>query len=233
MTAPALRLVAAIRAGAVLAHRPTSNVMHLYMGPLTPSGRWVPRAGRTACKAHTRRLVIVQQLLEPGPSSGLDDVLVGGRRVCRRCTAATYYPGELDTLNDRDAVATAYADLTTEDLGLAGRWARSTDESHQVGRVATILFGEKPTTPPARRTPEQAARAAMYDAIYGRRRLLEAAERSPEEQAKRDHMAEARRDLEQRVAAKRSNDAQRNRAIDRRSRNQYLTPHERELLDVI
>lgn len=225
MIAPALRLVAAVRGGAHLTYRPGSRVLHVYRGPLTRSGRWVPRAGRTVCGARTRQLSVLERA-----SLALDS---GDRRVCLRCEAAMPDAmGRAVTVDvgSRDAMKAAYDGLTPALLRWAGARCLTSSESHQIGRVASIVLGEKPANAPALRSAAQAELAAMWDEIYAHRRHLVDAERTPDERAARDHVKQARRDLEQRIAAQRSKDAQRNRALDRRSRSQYLTPHERELL---
>lgn len=230
MTAPAVRLIAAVRAGAVLTHRPGSRVAHLYSGSLTPSGRWVPRAGRAACHQHTRRLSV---LPEPGVSLGLEQVLTDGRRMCRRCMAVI--PAALGCTTARDLVdrqdlAKVYASLTPADVALAGRWAVTSSESHQVSRLALILFGPKPLTRRSQRTPAQVELIAMHAAIQDRRRHLVAKERTAEE---RDELAE-RRDAEQhdrdRIAAAAREEAYVTKLAGRAARGGYLTKTERERL---
>lgn len=225
MIAPALRLVAAISDGARLVARPRSSVLHVYRGPLTPSGRWVPRAGRTVCGARTRRLSVLERA-----SLALDS---GDRRVCLRCEAAMPDAmGRAMTVDveSRDAMAAAYDGLTPALLRWAGSRCVTSSESHQIGRVASIVLSEKPANAPALRSPAQVDLAAMWDTIYARRRRLEDDERSPEEREGRARAVEADRDRDARIADGRSKAAQLNRAIDRRTRGQYLMPHERKLL---
>lgn len=227
MIAPALRLVAAVANGARLVGRPHSPVLHLYRGPLTPSGSSVPQAGRTVCRARTRRLSV----LEPSPSPGLD---LHGRRVCRRCMpllpAALGRSAEVDGFVRMDDWKRTYADLTPGMFEQAGRWARTVEESHQIGMVASLVHGEKPRAPRVRLNPAQVQLADMHAAIEARRRDLVAAERSPEERATNERVRQLEAHDRQRTREARTQEAARTRAQDRARRGRYLAPWERQLV---
>ncbi|HET6917335.1 MAG TPA: hypothetical protein VFH56_14675, partial [Acidimicrobiales bacterium] len=76
-TETALRLAGP---GSHLAARP-HGVLHVVpAGPLTPSGRFIPRSSRTVCRARHRRLTVVEHppVLDDGQP---------GRRLCALCSA--------------------------------------------------------------------------------------------------------------------------------------------------
>lgn len=226
MIAPALRLVAAVASGAVLVGRPRSGVLHVYAGPLTPSDRFVPRSGRTVCRVRTRRLMVIE-----AASERLD---LRGRRVCRRCTPLL--PASLGRVDAaelgaaREQWLAAYGHLSPADVRQAAACCRTVAETHQVGRVATMLHGEKPRGLTTQLAPARAAVREMHDALETRRRHLAAAERTQDE---RDQVARLRAMDEherQRVETRRRNETARDRALDRLRRGQYLAPWERQLV---
>lgn len=226
MIAPSLRLVGAVAAGAVLVGRPRSGVLHVYTGPLTPSGRFVAAVGRTVCRAHTRRLTVLE-LATPQ----LD---LRGRRVCRRCMpllpAALGRADSADLGPARDEWLDAYGHLTVDDVRQAALWCRTVDETHQVGRVATMLHGEKPRGLPARLTPAQAAVRDLHDTVERRRKQLVAAERTDEERAA---VARGREvdDIERRRVDKgRRDEATRDRIREKARAGKYIAPWERQLV---
>lgn len=225
MSIPCALLVA--RMHGHLACRPGSPVFHIYSGPLTPPGRWVPRAGRAVCTANTRRLSIL------GRAGAAVDL--GGRRMCGRCTARltslSARAVQPVTRADRLAVYGGKDGVTLGDLAVAVALATSVDETHAIGTVAALVHGPmSPTT--VRRPAEVGYRQARYDLeveLLRRRRDLTAAARTPEEieDAALAREAAAARDA-QILAARKKTDA-RDRAVDRRNRGRYLTPWEREL----
>lgn len=227
MIAPGLRLVAAMRAGARLAGRPgAGRVWHVYTGPVTASGRFVPAAGRPLCGARTRRL----GLLEPTASLGLD---LAGRRVCRRCTAVL--PPSLGhstrkrLLTRGDWVA-AYDHLTLTDLEQAAAWTRTVAECHQVATVVSQTMGPKPLTPPARRTSEQTRLVDLHDFLNARRRHLAEVEKTTEEQAADQATRERDAEAYRRITDARRRAGREAYATDKARRGEYLMPHERDWL---
>lgn len=124
-----LGLRAAAGRDAKLVARPR-GVLHAYTGPLTPSGRWVPRAGRTACHAHTRTLAVVSL-----PT-------VGSRRVCGRCTARLTTPrtGEAGRMT-RDDALDLYRDVTPFDLAVDAWRAETVEDVERDEWLALLVVG--------------------------------------------------------------------------------------------
>jgi len=212
--APALRLVAALRAGAHLVARPRSGVAHLYRGPVT-SGCRVPRGRRVVCGARTRTLTVVELL---------------PRRWCRRCNTLTRPAAELRT---RDDWFTAFGHLAVTDVHAAALWSRTVDETHQVGMVARMLYGGKPTVAVARRaglTTERRELLNLHEAIEGRRRFLATRERTEEERAAIAAGHEAEEHDRARLSKSRRDEAATTRAVDLAATGHYLTPWERAAL---
>lgn len=227
MTALAIRVLAAVRcAGAVLVARP-HGVIHLHVGSLTRSGLAVSPAARPYCGTRSKRLSVVadRNTLEQIRTVGL-----GGRRFCRTCTARV--PARLawaGPLVSRDDHLAAYDGLTVEDLRIAAAWARTIDETHEVGYLAQLLHGGTPLLRP------KTAGAALdlyelHAAIVGRRRQLESAALTDEQRAERAAARQAETDQRRLVEAGRRRQAAVDRANDRANRGAYLMPHERELL---
>lgn len=218
---PALRTLAALRGAAHLVGRPT-GVAHVYVGPLTPSGRFVPSKAATVCRAATRRL----QVLEAGASA-----LGRGRRVCRRCQVLLppALGVEVPQLVTRDDWVAAYSNLTISDLVLAAAWCRTVEETHQVGYVTSVVHGQQPIRQPAEGSPARALYDLHARILYRRRQLLIAA-RTPEEVAEmRARQAEQIETHAQILAGRRAQQAI-DRAHERRRRGEYLTPRERQLV---
>lgn len=231
MIPASLRILAALRGGAHLVHRPR-GVVHVHTGPLTPSGRFAAAAGRTVCGTRTRRLVVLDSV------GGR--VELGGRRFCRRCT--TVLPPSLGTAvqhpRTRDAWGVAYESLTLDDFATALAWAgcrRDADitawsaaaaATHTLGFVLSVVHGPKPML-----RPVDAAGARLFElhsAIESARRTFERNARTPEEREQAARAREAE-DLERaRIQTARHRADQHTRLIDRRNRGQYLTPWERE-----
>lgn len=213
--------LAVARMHGVLVARPSSPVFHVYAGPLTQSGRFVPRASRPVCGARTRRLVVVERA-----GACLD---TGGRRVCERCSvrlSAIARRAEQPPLNhDQAVVFWKAAKVTLGDLAVAITLAGSVAETHSIG----LALGQVFPPPPARR-PATGFGVALFDihgALLTRRDDLRAAERTPDE----IHAARTRREMQadeaerQRVAQTRA--YQHARHEDRLNAGQYTTAWER------
>jgi hypothetical protein len=137
-----LGLRTAAGAGSHLVARP-NGVLHAYRGPLTPSGRSVPRAGRAACNARTRTLTAI-----PLPA-------VQDRSVCGRCSArfAAHPHCEPGTL-PRDEARALYADVTPFDLAVDAYRAETEADIDRLEWVALLVVGlpalkRDPVTSPA------------------------------------------------------------------------------------
>lgn len=213
----------------VLVTRPGSPVFHVYSSPLTPSGRFIPRAARPVCSARTKRLVVLERV-----GSVLDPA---GRRLCGRCSArlsalarrAEQPPSNVDA---RKAFWEGVG-ITSTDLVVALALAASVEETYAIGNVTNLLFGR--VDPAITRRPAEPGKAqGRWDferQLLACRDALRLAELSPEDREQRaaEREAEAMRD-EQIRAARRRGDAMA-RALDRRLAGRWLTPYERELLN--
>lgn len=119
------------RTQCVLVARPT-GVLHAYVGPLTPSGRFTPRAARPACGVRTRGLSVIP-LAE-----------VRRRRVCVRCTArltrGTPAAGGAGT-QSRTQLLAAYEGVTAFDLALDAWRAETPDDLERVEHLALLVLG--------------------------------------------------------------------------------------------
>lgn len=112
---------------AVLVTRP-AGVPHVYVGPLTPSGRSAPRGRRTVCRAHiTGRLSVVPRDAQPGS-------------VCRRCSACLCLPRR-QAEPTRLQLATRCAHLTVDDITAALVDATSPAELAHVAHLALVSVG--------------------------------------------------------------------------------------------
>jgi hypothetical protein len=233
MIPASIRVLAAVRGGAHLVHRPR-GVVHVHRGPLTPSGRYAAAAHRTVCGTRTRRLSVLEA---PGGQLGL-----GGRRFCRRCTAVL--PPSLGTAVQhpvtREDWALAFGHLTLDDFVTAlswsgchrdaplDAWAAAAAGTHTLGFLLSVVHGPQPI-----RRPQDPNRARLYElhaAIVTARRRFENNARTPaeREQAIRDREAE---ELERiRVQAGRRKEDRRAVLTDRRNRGSYLTTWERDFL---
>lgn len=115
--------------GAVLASRPT-GVPHVYVGPLTRSGRSLPRASRPVCRARTRRLTVLV----------LDGVATG--RVCARCAVCLLSRGGRQTApTDRRDWQTRFAGITGEQLVAALDDARTPAEADVAAWASLLVYG--------------------------------------------------------------------------------------------
>lgn len=219
--------ITAARMHAVPVARPHSEVFHLYVGPLTPTGRFVPRAARSVCNVRARRLVVL-----PRDGVRLD---LGGRRACGRCASALAAAGRrAPQPNNRDAAVAFYDGLTLTDLVLAITMATTTDETYRIGFAMGLRF---PPAPPMRPRVLEFDRdrfaAALFDvnaALLATRDRLRMAERTPEEIAAAEMSREMEAAEREQIADARRRADRINRAVDRRNRGSYLMPHERDLL---
>ena len=114
----------------VLVCRPR-GVLHAYVGPLTRSGRFIPRSARPTCGARTRALGVV-------PLSEVRD-----RPVCARCTARLLSHVQEAGHPTRAQMLAAYADVTPFDLALDAWRAESVEDVERVQHAALLLFGAK------------------------------------------------------------------------------------------
>lgn len=128
---------------AVLAHRPhPAAVLHVYVGPLTPSARSIPRAGRAVCNQHTRRLYVQR----PSSLSTLTAPGAIHRRVCSRCSrhllgmVSPQVPAP-QPVTRADHLA-RYAGITAEQLVHDLEFAQTTQEVDAVGFVSLLLLGD-------------------------------------------------------------------------------------------
>ena len=159
-------------AGAVLATRPTSPVAHVYVGPLTRSRRFIPRAARPICGTRTRRLTVQDR-----PPF----LVAAERRLCVSCSArldvstpprrqgglateaevgrATSSPEPCPTHAPvtRDSLAASYADLTPFDIALGAFTAETVAEVERLELLALLVVGHpacatEPVVSPAGKT---------------------------------------------------------------------------------
>lgn len=132
MATKALRLAGP---GAVLAGRP-AGVRHVYVGPLTPSGRYIPHRGQTVCRARTRRL----QVLEPSAVGSM----TYGARLCARCSACLLRTlprgGQAEPLTTRSAFRVAHIETTKADVAFALELATTPAEVDQAAHLSLVLF---------------------------------------------------------------------------------------------
>lgn len=226
MVRAARTLPAGKRDRVALVARPR-GVVHVAVAPLTPSGWWLRAVGRTVCKTHTRRLAVVSRRHE------LPDL--AGRRVCTRCLAAlskaTDVPGLDGRPLTRDQELAVFELVTPRQLGAIADTCTTVDQTHQVGRLASVLFGPATMKPAVRRTSAEQQVVDLNDRIHGVRRHLTTAQMSAEE---REAVARQREldaaEAMRLQAARRRNDA-RERALDRQRSGGYLALHERQLLN--
>lgn len=211
-------LFAAAGPRARLAGRPR-GVAHIYVGPLSPSGRYVARGGRTACRAHTRRLSILAPLSmrRGGPSS---------RRVCARCSARLAPHRRAEQLPSRDDILRDYGSVTIPQLTASAAACTTVSESHQLGLIASVLFGQ----PKRHATVLDARDAAVRDLhrlIEADRKTLVAELRTPEEFAADQERARRQVETSNRIQQARRDEARVAAAYDRQARGKYLAPWER------
>lgn len=222
----------AARMHGVLAIRPGSTVFHIYAGPRSRRTGRIPRGARPVGNCRTRQL---RELERDG--SVLD---LAGRRLCGRCSARlSAVARRAEQPVSRDACLAFYSGITLADLVVATVMTSTVDETHRVGFVLGLLFGQAPVIRPRDPAAGDGAyrvrvRQAMFDLhaeIVRRRRALVAAARSPEEIEIAARIREDELARDQRILSGRRKAAALDRAIDRRNAGQYLMPHERQLLD--
>lgn len=126
--------------GSTLVARP-AGVAHIYTGPLTRSGRSVPRDHRTVCRVHSRRLSVL-------PVS--EDGVGLGKRLCARCSGCLTRVGHPEPTT-RDGYRTRYAHLTPWDLVVEARAATNEAELDEVAHLSLVLFGHPGCTQPITR----------------------------------------------------------------------------------
>lgn len=107
--------------GACLVARPT-GVLHLYRGPLTPTG-CVPKRNRSLCRARTGRLHV--QVIDGA-----------GKRMCTRCTARL---APQSTPVTRDEFRARFAHVTTNDLLAELNAATTADEVDTAAHLSLLL----------------------------------------------------------------------------------------------
>jgi hypothetical protein len=195
------------------------GVAHIYVGPLTPSGRFAAAAGRTACRARTRRLSILAPMScrRGEPSS---------RRVCARCSARLTPQGRAEHLPNRDAIVAAYGTLTLPQLQAAAGACTTPAESHQLGLITAVLYGQ-PLRHATNLSGRDAAVRDLHRFIETDRKRLVAALRTPEEIEAAAEAARRQVETTNRIKEARAREAAAARAYDRQARGQYLAPWER------
>lgn len=118
--------------GARLVGRPSSSVAHAYVGSVTPSGRWVPRGGRTVCGVRTRRLRVLSGVARGDTSDG--------RRGCLRCWARIA-SRRAQQPRTRDAWARLFVGVTAYDVAVAAYRARTREDVELLEFIALLLVG--------------------------------------------------------------------------------------------
>lgn len=154
-----------------------------------------------------------------------------GRRVCANCsTRLTTLASKLPAVVSRDDRTRAYGHLTMRDLVCALACAASTDDTHKVGNLALLLFGSAPVREALATTDTERRLFYLNKRIVVARQHFAALERTPEEvdivAARREALAAN----EQLIRNARAKEARIERAIARRTKGQYVMPHERDLL---
>lgn len=113
------------------AHRPR-GYDHVYVGPLTPSGRFVPHGHRTVCGTRTRRLSV----------DGPVPVNVVARRMCRRCTCLLLGKSRRVQLpTRREECVAEFAGLTAWDLAVDAFMAETEPEVERLEWLALVMVG--------------------------------------------------------------------------------------------
>lgn len=226
MVRAARTLPAKRREVVALVARPT-GVVHVAVSALTPSGRWMSSAGRTVCHQRTGRLTVI------GRAGGLPAIT--GRRLCVRCTRAlarrTEVPGLDGRPMTRDQEADAFELLTPSQLAAMTTTCTTVEETHQLGRLALVLFGPVTGKRAALRTPREQQVVDLHDTVHATRRRLTTAAMTDDEREAIARNREVETADHARIQAGRRQVAARDRAIDRQARGDYLMPHERQLLN--
>lgn len=246
--APGLRLAAALATGPtqVVARPAPTGHAHLHAGPFRPDGR-ADRTVRPLCgrrRAGLRHLhALPLEWVEYDDGRARFRVLT--RTLCARCVTAL--PAATHALtgdpvhahirgtyaNPQNTPSAVYGHLPAEVLEHAARWARTTDECHQIGTTLLTVHGPKPYAPRGRlnKLPNLADLWDAHDVLDKRRSRLRIRELDP------DTRAQVVADRGAATANARQVDADRRTAdrIDhlasRHRKGLYLTPWERDELN--
>lgn len=141
---------------AVLAARP-AGVLHVYTGPLTPSGRFIPRVARTVCRARTRRLTVTTDA-----SSLL-------RRVCIRCATSLRAAKPRDRqLATRAGYKTRFHGLTGHQLVAALADAHTPIDVTEAAHLTLLLFDHTGC-----RRPDPQTGQSLHDHVADARRRFQ------------------------------------------------------------
>ena len=133
MRSPVRLLAAAATPGAHLVSRP-QGVVHVYTGPLTPSNRFVPRHGSTACRTRTRRLTVLDL------PSLLVEFATGRRAACAACSARLLLPGRAGQ-DTRAALLARFGHLTPFAVAMYAYLAVTEVEVEWVQWLALLVIG--------------------------------------------------------------------------------------------
>jgi hypothetical protein len=126
--------------------RPTGR-LHLYTGPLTRSGRFIPRGARAVCRTRTRRLEVVDDARTP--SSLSLETPSRGRLLCARCSARlASRRAEQHPPTTRAAFLAAFRDLTKADVAVALELATTPAEVDAAAHLSLVLFDVAGTLQP-------------------------------------------------------------------------------------
>jgi hypothetical protein len=162
--------------GARLAARPRGVPHVVPAGPDTPSGRYVPRATRPLCRAHTRRLTVL-------PPGGCETA-----RVCARCAASLTSPTRVAAPRTRDDYRARFTGLTGRHLTAAVTDARTAVEVDQAAHLTLLLYGVVGC-----RKPDPATGRSLHDHVHdARSRLVDDTTRAARK-ARTGHAADATR----------------------------------------
>lgn len=134
------------------------GVLHVYVGPTTPSGQFVPRRHRTVCRTHTGQLRVLGTDTSPG-----------GKRMCLRCSACLAPRSGQAELSTREEWQARFAHVTFEQLITEAVTATDLATLDTVGHLSLLLFGHRPCNRPIADT---ASRAPLHDILGGRRQQL-------------------------------------------------------------
>jgi hypothetical protein len=118
----------------VLVHRPR-GVAHVYVGPLTPSGGFVPRCRRTVCGTRTRRLTV------DGP---VPVDTASARRMCRRCTTCLHLGKNSQVVQlptRREDWQAEFAGVTAWHLAVVAFMAETVTEVERLEWLALLVVG--------------------------------------------------------------------------------------------
>jgi hypothetical protein len=130
------------------------GVLHAYVGPLTRSGRYIPRAARPTCGVRTRALRVI-------PHSEVRRL-----RVCVRCTARLLRSPARETGHPtRGELLEAYAGVTAFDLALDAWRAETVGDVERVEHLALLLIGLPATKTQAVVSPDGKVTGPLDDHI--------------------------------------------------------------------